>query len=358
MEFKSQKVTKYGLIVFVILIVSCNNKQLIKLNDIQVIGSHNSYKIAIEKPLWEYLFKKDSIRAKSLQYEHLPIEEQLKLGLRSLELDVYYDPYGGYYSNPEGLKIVESLNENPLKYDEDHLLDRQGLKMFHIQDIDFRSHHLLFRDGLKRIKLWSDRNKEHLPIIVLINAKDKELMGLKKPLKFTTTALNSIDKEILSVFSSEDLITPDFVRGTSKTLEAAILSKGWPLLSETKGKFLFVLDENNEKSNRYINGNLTLEKKIMFVNVKEGNPAAAFRIINDPVENLEYIKRLVSKGYMVRTRADDGTKESRIEDYNKFDHALASGAQVISTDYYLPSNFFKSSYKICFEGNHYQKIKK
>ena len=72
----------------------------IKLNQIQVIGSHNSYKIGIERPLFEYLLK--TIPAlSSLEYEHIPLSEQLNLGLRDLELDVFYDPKGGYTPIPK-----------------------------------------------------------------------------------------------------------------------------------------------------------------------------------------------------------------------------------------------------------------
>ena len=39
----------------------------IMLNDLQLIGSHNSYKVAIEKPLLDYLFQLDSATGRSLQ---------------------------------------------------------------------------------------------------------------------------------------------------------------------------------------------------------------------------------------------------------------------------------------------------
>jgi hypothetical protein len=86
----------------------------------------------------------------------------------------------------------------------------------------------------------------------------------------------------------------------------------------------------------------------LFVNSPEGNPEAAFQIINNPVKDFEYIKTLVEKGYLVRTRADAGAKESRTNDYTKFEKAKESGAQVISTDYYIPSIFYDSSFKVSF----------
>ena len=328
------------------------------LNKVQVIGSHNSYKIPIENELWEYLNQAKPSKAKSLQYGHISIEDQLQLGLRSIELDIFHDPQGGRFTNPLGLEIVKEMGKNPLPYDKENKLSEPGLKMFHIQDVDFRSHHLLFKDCLKTMKAWSDKNPEHTPIFILINAKDKVIDSLNVvPLPFTVSALDSIDKEIRSVFDEDQLITPDWVRGDYNTLEEVILKEGWPELNDSKGRFLFVLDEKEEKIKRYINQQSSLKNKVMFVNIPEGNPEAAFRIINDPVKELDYIKELVGKGYLVRTRADSGTKEARTNDYTKFEKAIESGAQVISTDYYIPSMLFQSSFKVVFEDGTYERIK-
>lgn len=335
---------------------ACNTTD-IQLNNIQVIGSHNSYKIPIEKSLFSYLLSIDSTMAKSLEYGHISLKEQLDLGLRNLELDIFHDPLGGHFSNPKGLDIVKSMGKEPLEFDTEKKLLQPGLKMFHVQDIDFRSHHLLFKEGLQLIKKWSDDNPKHLPIVILINAKDQKIEKLKEPLIFTASALDSIDVEIKSVFTNDKLITPDFVRGDSETLEQAILTKGWPNLEDAKGRFLFVLDEKEEKNNRYLEGHANLENRVLFVNSKEGSSEAAFRIINNPVKDFEYIQELVAKGYMVRTRADAGTKESRTNDYTRFEKAKASGAQVISTDYYIPTTLYSSTFNVIFENDTYEKIK-
>lgn len=350
---------KYLGFLLVLLSIACIDKKerSIKLNDLQVIGSHNSYKIPIEQPLWNYLYKQDSVGANKLQYGHIPIEAQLDLGLRSLEFDVYYDPKGGYYSNPKGLDIVKSFGKEPLVYDKENKLSQPGLKMFHIQDIDFRSHYLLFKDGLKALKKWSDNHPDHTPVFITMNAKDDNNRDLREPLPFTKLALDSIDIEIRSVFDDSQLITPDLVRGKFKSLEMAILKKGWPNLNDVKGRFLFILDEKEDKISRYLDGHPSLKNRVLFVNSKEGNPEAAFRIVNNPIKDFEYIKELVANGYIVRTRADDGTKESRTNDYTKFNKAKASGAQIISTDFYIPSSLFKSDYKVVFKNGTYERIK-
>lgn len=328
-----------------------------KLNDIQVIGSHNSYKIAIEPALWGVIETFDSEKAKSLQYGHISIIKQLDLGLRNLELDVFYDPEGGHFSEPRGLSMVKMVFKDPLPFDEEKKLEQPGLKLFHVQDLDFRSYHLLFRESLGVIKEWSNRNPNHTPITILINAKDQKVTGTRDPLPFTKQALNTIDEEIRAVLSEDKLITPDLVRGSFKILEEAVLTQGWPKLDDVKGRFLFVLDEKEEKNKRYLEGHTSLKNRVLFVNSKEGNPEAAFRIINNPITDFDYIKKLVAKGYMVRTRADAGTKEARANNYTRFEKAKGSGAQVISTDYYMPSTFFESDFKVIFDDETFERIK-
>ncbi|MCM4156908.1 hypothetical protein DHD80_12940 [Gramella sp. AN32] len=329
-----------------------------KLNDIQVIGSHNSYKIPIEKPLYDYLYQADPDKIQTLEYGHISLEAQLNLGLRNLELDVFHDPQGGRFANPKGLEIVKSLGKEPLDFDVAEKLKKPGLKMFHVQDIDFRSHHLLFKEGLQVLKDWSDNNPNHTPVFILINAKDQNIPQTTSPLAFTANALDSIDVEIKSVFPTNKLITPDYVRGDFESLEDAVLKVGWPDLDTVKGKFLFVLDEKEAKVNSYLKDHGALRDRVMFVNSKEGNPEAGFRIINNPVTDFEYIQELVAKGYMVRTRADAGTKEARTNNYERFEKAKASGAQVISTDYYIPSALFESDFKVIFDDGTYEHIKK
>ena len=84
----------------------------------------------------------------------------------------------------------------------------------------------------------------------------------------------------------------------------------------------------------------------MFVNAPAGTPEAAFMVINDPVTDQDHIKKMVELGYIVRTRSDANTHEARTNDYSRFKAALSSGAQVISTDYYLPDTLFGTGFHI------------
>ncbi|MEP5613322.1 MAG: Ca2+-dependent phosphoinositide-specific phospholipase C, partial [Cyclobacteriaceae bacterium] len=197
---------------------------------------------------------------------------------------------------------------------------------------------------------------EHTPIVVLINAKDDLVPLTISPLPFTAEALETIDSEIRDVFSSEQLITPDLVRGDFTSLEDAILENGWPELDDLRGKILFVLDENNAKTELYLQSFSGLRDAVMFVDREEGNPEAAFMVVNDPIRDFDKIQSLVNLGYMVRTRADSETVEARANDLERFEKAVASGAQIISTDYYLPSTLFPSDYKVVFDDGTYERI--
>ena len=72
-------------------------------------------------------------------------------------------------------------------------------------------------------------------------------------------------------------------------------------------------------------------------------------VINDPVQDFARIRRLVSQGFMVRTRADANTLEARSNNTLRKQRAFASGAQAISTDYYYPAVHFNTSYEVSLQ---------
>ncbi len=352
---------KSSLIALIILcaVGSCKqpDQDPILLNDLQIIGSHNSYKVAIEPAILDYITSIDSAEGLSLEYEHISITDQLDLGLRNLELDLFYDPAGGYYSDPAGLDIVRATGAAPQPFDIERQLSKPGLKVFHIQEIDFRSHQLLFLEALQEIKIWSEAHPNHSPIIITINAKDHEVPNTRKPITFNRVALRTIDSEILQAFDTQDLITPDMIRGIYPSLEEAVLTEGWPSVEAVQGRLMFVLDELDPKRGRYLSVYPGLKGAVMFINQEAGNPEAAFMIINNPIKDFDLIRSMVDQGYMVRTRADAGTMEARHEDYKRFEMAKKSGAQVITTDYYQPSRLFESSFQIRFNDGSYERAK-
>ena len=71
---------------------------------------------------------------------------------------------------------------------------------------------------------------------------------------------------------------------------------------------------------------------------------------NDPLSNPGDIESLVEQGYMVRTRADADTLQSRNNDTTQREAALNSGAHFISTDYPVPNPDF-SDYQVSLPGD-------
>lgn len=327
------------------------------LNHVQVIGSHNSYKQAIDAPLLRQLKKADSTSFRSLEYSHRTLSEQLSLGLRGLEIDIYADSKGGKYAHPKGLEW-EGPNAQVAPYDPQGVMNESGFKVFHVQDIDFRSNCLTLKQGLQELKKWSEAHPGHLPVFVTMNAKDDEIKkpGFTVPEKFTAATFDELDKVILETLGAQRLIRPDDVRGKYATLEQAVLSAPWPALKATRGKFVFVLDEVGDKRAAYIQGHPALKGRTLFANAPAGTPEAAILIMNNPVQDSTAIRNLVSKGYFVRTRADADTKQARTNDKSMFNAACRSGAQLVTTDYYEKSTFFKSDYTVSFERGGYTRI--
>jgi hypothetical protein len=321
------------------------------INHVQLIGSHNSYKKAIDPKLFKMLQSRDSVAMSKIDYEHVSLTEQLDLGLLDLEIDVYADTLGGKYAHPKGLDWVPG--QPP--FDTEGLMKQPGFKVFHIQDIDFRSQCATFKLCLQELKNWSDAHPEHPPIYVTMNAKDEAMKnpGFTVPDKFDSRTYDNLDKEIADNLGMDHVITPDNVRGKYNTLQEAVLHQNWPTLKQAKGKFIFLLDEPKLKIDIYIAGHPSLKGRVLFTNSEPGTPEAAIYVMNDAKKQLAQIKSLVKKGYIIRTRADSDTQEARRNDKSSFEAAKQSGAQIISTDYYKKSTHFKSDYIISFEDGNY-----
>ena len=326
-----------------------NELRSLRLNQIQIIGSHNSFKAAIDPALFDAMAALVP-QSKALDYAHPPLTDQLNLGIRNLELDIYHDPNGGLYSEPLGLQIVRAAGKTPSPYDPQQEMQEPGFKVLHVHDIDFRSNCLSLTAALREMRKWSEQVPHHLPVLITLNLSDKpiSLPGSVTPVRFDGTALNALDNQLLLELGRDKLILPDDVRGTAEDLETAVLNEGWPKVSKLLGRFLFVLDDSGRKRDLYLSGHPSLRKRLMFVNSSPGNPEAAVMIRNNPLVEGETITKMVQRGYLVRTRADSGTHEARAGDFSRFEAAKKSGAQIISTDYYLADWRLNPAYRVRF----------
>jgi hypothetical protein len=236
-------------------------------------------------------------------------------------------------------------------------LDEPGLKVLHVQEIDFETHCFTFEACLTTLKDWSDAHARHLPITIMIEAKEEVIpdpldLGFTIPLEFGPEEVSNIDAEILSVFTREQLIVPDDVRGAYDSLEAAVLDGGWPTLAEARGRCMFVFLNRSAARDHYIHGHPSLEGRVMFTNSDEGDPEAAWFNVNNALTDGDRIRALVTAGYLVRTRADADTQQARQDDYSLQDAAFESGSQFVSTDYVVPNPDFGTDYSAAVPGGY------
>jgi hypothetical protein len=313
---------------------SAPSRDAVKLNEIQVIGTHNSYHAGIAPSEAKLFLDRNPQVYQSLEYRHAPLDQQLTSGVRQIELDIFADSEGGRYAHPKGPDAVAAANlpKDP-DFDPAGLMSKPGFKVMHLQDFDYRSTCQQLIACLKIVRAWSHSNPKHVPIFILLETKQSDLPPQYRattPEKFTAATFDALDAEIRSVFAPNEMITPDQVRGKHATLEEAVLDHEWPTLDAARGKVVFLMDQR-PVGPVYLEGHASLRNRVIFTNAEPGQPDCAFTEENDGAQ--ETIAALVRKGYLVRTRTDADTKQARTNDTARREIALASGAQLLSTDY-------------------------
>ncbi len=321
----------------------------VRLNEIQVLASHNSYHVEPEPTLLSALKGFLGEQANGFEYTHRPMADELDAGVRQVELDVFVDdPAGGRYAQPV---LVPTLGLEPV----DPAMSEPGLKVFHVQEVDYRSSCPTLVDCLTQVRDWSDAHPDHLPITIQIEAKDGTIpdpgLGFVVPLPWTAADFGTLEAEIGSVFAPERVLTPDEVRGRFDTLAEAVQAGRWPTLDQARGQVMFVLDDKGAKRDAYRTQVPELADRSVFVDVPESDPDAAMMVVNDPIGDADRIRTLVEAGYIVRTRADGDTVQARTGDTTQRDAALASGGHYVSTDYIWPDDRFGTGYVVDLPGD-------
>ncbi|MFO0558607.1 MAG: Ca2+-dependent phosphoinositide-specific phospholipase C [Polyangiales bacterium] len=267
----------------------------LRMNHLQAKATHNSYHLRprnVDLPDWNY--------------EHAPLPTQLSmLGVRGLELDLNYNARCNRF------------------------------EVFHVAAVDDRTTCRQFTECLLHIRNFSQQNPGHHPLFIHIEPKGSE--G-----NYSAAGFAEIEREILTVFDRSWIITPDEVRGASSSLSEAVTTRGWPTLAQTRGRVLFYLDNTTAPRTVYTNGGRDLVNRLMFVDSRVGDPFAAVMVLNDPIGQATEIASALRAGYIVRTRADSNPTVAMTNDRAQLTAALASGAQIVSTDF--PARITGSEY--------------
>jgi hypothetical protein len=352
----------------------------LSINQIQVVGTHNSYAIpadprvmALMAPRLSALMEKMGLAmtpaqraamedehpgrltdmAKTLDYVQMPLQAQLRSGVRSIELDLQPDPKGGAYADPLPYRQLREQGANDLAPIYAEELRKPGIKVFHVADLDFRSQGPSFRSCLTLLKQWSDSEPDHSPVFILLEPKlsglDRAIPGAATVPPFDQAAFDEVDDSIRTILGRGKVFAPDDLRGSMPTLEAAALAKRWPSVQAARGKFIFLFlvpGMNLPAFAPYLDGRPSLQGRMAFVQGKPGMAHTAFMLFDNALSHGAEIRDAVEKGYLVRARADIDTVDARNDDARRRDAALASGAQIISTDYLSAPNVYANGYHL------------
>lgn len=262
----------------------------LRINQIQAKGTHNSYHTLGFYP-WFY-------------YDMPLLEDQLNRdGIRQFEFDVHYNP-SGY------MKIYHAIVDPGTNYE-------------------------YFWQVLVALRTWSDEHPGHQLLYVFVEPKGDSFEG----------HTDVLDVEIALHWPRERIFTPDDLCEPNDTsIRNAVENHGWPAIEHVRDKVMFILFDSSPVRDEYIanSGSDKLPGCLMFVRGNVGEAFTSFVMRNDPIADFEAIKTLVAADYLVRTRADEDCQEAINEDFTRAQHAIASGAQIISTDFPTPVDW--SSY--------------
>jgi Phosphoinositide phospholipase C, Ca2+-dependent len=309
----------------------------LRITQLQAMATHNSYHREVSFAEQQLMAEHDPNFA-TLLYSHASLPTQLaRQNVRGIELDVFPDPDGGLYTDP---LIRKAAGLPPLN---DPELSKSGFKVLHWADFDYRSNCVTLTGCLRQVKKWSERQPGHVPVPVLLELKetDPELEGRGGAVSppWDTAMLDALDAEIRTVFPDRATITADDIRRSGETLEESVRQHGWPRLADSRGKTMFLMDNDDQKlQDAYrAGGRESLQGRVLFTDSEPGRPDAAFMKVNDPTgANKSVIRDLVGKGYFVRTRSDVPLDQASTGDTGMLRDALTSGAQMVSTDFPVP----------------------
>lgn len=328
-----------------------------RLNQARWLGSHNSFKPVLPAAYYDTLATRLQQLAEpparlqlqdklqTLRYGHASLTSQLNSGLRLLELDFLKDDAGGSFARPLfGAELKQALQqqqpaENAAQYFP-AILTQPGFKVLHLPDIDFASHCAQARDCIAALALWSKTNPGHWPVLIVINVREQGAGGYL-PASLAATAsqaepwlaadYQALEQLWLDGLGRDRLLTPDDVSKAPLSLAASVQQHGWPTLKQAAGRFLLLFDGSPAQLALYRSGHPSLQGRLMFGNYAADTDEAAIRVLNDPATQQAEITSALAQGLLVRTRSDDGN----VLQPARFQAALTSGAQFISSDFYL-----------------------
>ena len=283
----------------------------LRLNEIQVLATHNSYKRMPFMPFSKFLQFCGGQRVRNGHYGLPTLTEQLNRGIRGVEIDV--------------------------------VIYKKELRVIHDPIADWRTNGPDFKRTLQEIKLWSDINPNHIPINIMLQVRNSFCPYDHKIGKFKKEDIKMLDDTLGEIFGDDKIIKPADVKGEYPSLREAIEQNGWPKLSDCLGKVYFSLlidDKPNEEY--YIDIDPSFEKQRGFIFTRPDDEKKSYTaIILADSPFTDGLQELINQNYILRTRIDeqfDYTKE-------RYDAAMTLGSQILATDH-LEGNLLHKDYAV------------
>lgn len=273
----------------------------LRMNQIQVIGTHNSYHrepqtFSLQKAQKRLVGLK---QAEKWWYSHPDLSTQLEMQqVRSLELDVYIDELLGVKSGYASSAVHREAGE---RFPRDGFWARPGFKVFNKADEDMGSNCVLLKECLKQVNNWLNAHPDSVPISIMLELKVSSPKYKSVRKYWTEEHLLALENLLIRSFGREKVIVPDDVRNAPEdhdenkpwdrpsyntTLEGSVTTRGWPDLDSVRGKVFFIMengqrpDEEQDPRSVYLEERPNLEGRVMFVDAEPGDAACAFQTVS------------------------------------------------------------------------------
>ncbi len=279
----------------------------VKLNEIAILGTHNSYqRLATAETRFAMniidtiTFKKAGLD--TFDFEMDTLTEQLEMGVRNVEID------------------IETLDKD----------DKIEFKVTHNSFVDNASSAYDFTKALQEIKMWSDNNPEHIPVIIIVEPKSFviEINGMKK---FSLEYAKELDK-IVGNTLGDSLLTPKDMLRDYASFKEMRENDDWISLKEAQGKILVLLHDC-DVTESYIALDETIKTQKMFPMLRyddRNESYTSFILENDAFRaNERKAENIDESNLIVRTRADVYPEYSD----ERYKAAEECGSQILTTDY-------------------------
>lgn len=301
----------------------------IRMNEIVVLGTHNSYQFKATAPKRALMRTLQIISLGAVEnkaiFEMDTFTEQLEQGVRNLEIDI---------------ETVDNKKDISFTVTHDPVLDNVS-SAYNLEK------------ALEEVLLWSENNPGHLPVYLLIEPKDN-VPSINNMKNFNVKYALELDNLLYNTLGDK-LFTPEQVMGDFDNFETMRNADSWPTLEKSLEKIIVLLHPC-EVTEDYIDVDPTIKTQKMFPMLRFDNidkPYASFILENDPATaTINKEKTVKENNLMVRTRADD------YPDFSDERYAATKncGSHIITTDY-PPRSVRKNDHTYTFNGKTIKLIK-